>query len=274
MLSKGSCYSRPGTKVEKMRRPKRGLWCRARHVPKCGSRWYKRNGHIHTGKQNYRCKRCGRAFVLNPDNTVITEEQRTLIERLLLERISLRGICRAMGIGLRWLLQFMGARFQAASDHLNIRPPRQSGTVLLQRLEAEMDELWSFVGTKQNRYWVWIAMDATTRQVIAFHVGDRSGQSATALWEKIPLVYQEQATFYTDQYEAYKSVIPSAQHRAISELAHMTNHVERLNCTLRQRVSRLVRATLSFSKKLANHIGSIKYFICDYNLTRCAALPG
>ena len=36
----------------------------------------------------------GRAFVLFPDNRVITEEQRTLIERLWLERISLRGICR------------------------------------------------------------------------------------------------------------------------------------------------------------------------------------
>jgi hypothetical protein len=37
--------------------------------------------------------------------------------------------------------------------------------------------------------------------------------------------------------------------------------------------NRLVRATLSFSKKLSNHIGAITYFICDYNLTRCAALP-
>ena len=41
-------------------------------------------------------------------------------------------------------------------------------------------------------------MDATTRQVIAFHVGDRSGQSAEALWEKIPAMYQEPAVFYTD----------------------------------------------------------------------------
>jgi len=117
-------------------------------------------------------------------------------------------------------------------------------------------------------------MDATTRQVLAFHVGDRSGQSAQALWEKIPAVYQEQATFYTDQYEVYKAVIPSDQHRAISKLARKTNHVERFNCTLRQRVSRLVRATLSFSKKLSNHIGAIKYFICDYNPTKCSALPG
>jgi IS1 family transposase/transposase-like protein len=242
--------------------------------PQCGSRWYKKNGHIHTGKQNHRCKQCGRAFVLNPENLLITEAQRGLIERLLLERISLRGICRAVGVGLRWLLQFMVERFQAAPEHLYVEPPVGTQVVILQRLKAEMDELWSFVGTKENRQWVWIAMDATTRQVIAFHVGDRSGQSAQALWEKIPAVYQERATFYTDQYEVYKGVIPLAQHRAISKLARKTNHVERFNCTLRQRVSRLVRATLSFSKNLANHIGAIKYFICDYNLTKSAALPG
>jgi IS1 transposase len=100
-----------------------------------------------------------------------------LITRLLLERISLRGICRAVGIGLRWLLQFMGAQFQAAPEHLNVAPQRGTLAVIMQRLEAELDELWSFVGKKTNRHWVWIAMDATTRQVIAFHVGDRSSQS-------------------------------------------------------------------------------------------------
>jgi insertion element IS1 protein InsB len=167
--------------------------------PQCGSRWYKRNGHIHTGKQNHRCKLCGRAFVLHPERQVITEEQRLLIERLLLERISLRGICRAVGVGLRWLLQFMVERFQAAPEHLYAELPVGTPAVILQRLEAELDELWSFVGKKANRQWVWIAMDATTRQVLAFYVGDRSGQSAKALWEKIPAAYQEHALFYTDQ---------------------------------------------------------------------------
>lgn len=80
--------------------------------------------------------------------------------------------------------------------------------------------------------------------------------------------------FYTDQYTVYKRVIPPAQHRTISKLARKTNRVERFNCTLQQRVARLVRATLSFSKNLANHIGAIKYSICDYNLTRGVALPG
>src|SRR5919106_2357361 len=120
--------------------------------PQCGSRCYKRNGHIHTGKQNHRCKVCGRAFVLTPENSVITEEQRRLIERLLLERISLRGICRAVGVGLRWLLHFMGECFRAAPDHLYVQPATGAPVVILQRLEAEPDELWSFVGKKANRH--------------------------------------------------------------------------------------------------------------------------
>jgi insertion element IS1 protein InsB len=145
--------------------------------------------------------------------------------------------------------------------------------VVLRWLEAEADEMWSFVQQKANKQWIWIAMDATTRQVIAFHVGDRSRDSAKELWAKIPLGYREQATFHTDQYEAYQRVIPAVRHKAITKKARKTNHIERFNSTLRQRVSRLVRETLSFSKKLANHIGAIKYFICHYNLAKAVALP-
>ena len=54
-------------------------------------------------------------------------------------------------------------------------------------------------------------MDATTRQIIAFHVGDRSRESAKALWAKIPEAYQYHATFHTDQYEVYNGVIPAAR---------------------------------------------------------------
>jgi IS1 family transposase len=51
-------------------------------------------------------------------------------------------------------------------------------------------------------------------------------------------------------------------------LARKTNHIERFNKPLRQQVSRLVRTALSFSKKLSNHIGAIKYFIFNYNLLK------
>jgi insertion element IS1 protein InsB len=241
--------------------------------PGCGSIQFKKNGHIHGGKQNHQCKACGRQFVASAEERIIAREQRMLIEHLLCERISLRGICRAAGVSLTCLLHFMVERFAACPNHLHVQLPNSPTDVMLLQLEAEADELWSFVQRKANRQWIWIAMDATTRQVTAFHVGDRSCDSAKELWAKIPLVYREQATFHTDQYDAYQGVIPVARHNAITEKARKTNHIERFNNTLRQRVSRLVRETLSFSKKLANHIGTIKFVICHYNLAKASALP-
>ena len=102
-------------------------------------------------------------------------------------------------------------------------------------------------------------------------MGDRSHTSAEHLWAKIPQAYRQHATFSTDHYVVYEQVIPAAQHKAISKLAHKTNHIERFNTTLRPRMSRLVRDAWSFSKKFANHIGAIKLFICHYNLTRAIA---
>ncbi|MBD0327966.1 MAG: IS1 family transposase [Pyrinomonadaceae bacterium] len=241
--------------------------------PACGSTQFKKNGHIHSGKQNYQCKACGRQFVVSTEERIISSEQRTLVEHLLCERISLRGICRAVGVSLTWLLHFMVERFAACPDHLHAQLPVNPTDVVLRRLEAEADEMWSFVKKKVHPQWIWIAMDAKTRQIIAFHVGDRSRDSAKQLWANIPIEYREQAIFHTDQYEAYQGVIPPAQHKAITKHARKTNHIERFNNTLRQRVSRLVRETLSFSKKLANHIGAIRYFICHYNLTKVTALP-
>jgi insertion element IS1 protein InsB len=239
--------------------------------PRCKSAKYKKNGHIHNGKQNHYCHACGRQFVQYFAQYRIADDRRALIERLLLERISLRGICRAVGVTLKWLLGFLVQCFETLPEHLHVHPVTCTHNVLIQRLEVEADEMASFVQKKANKQWLWIAMDATTRQVIAFHVGDRSRRSAKRLWAKIPAVYRQHATFYTDQYVVYDGVIPTAQHRAISKLARKTNHIERLNNTLRQRVSRLVRDALSFSKKLAHHIGAIKMFICHYNLTRAAA---
>ena len=207
------------------------------------------------------------------DDRLIADERRTRVEHLLRERISLRGICRAVGVSLTWLLHCMVECFTACPEDLHVQLPARPTAVVMSRLEAEADERWGFVQKKANQPWMWIAMDAKTRQIIAFHVGDRSGESGKALWANIPMVYREQATFHTDQYAVYKGVILAEQHRAITKQAQKTKHIERFNNTLRQRVSRLVRETLSFSKKLAHHIGAITYCICHYNLTRKVALP-
>jgi insertion element IS1 protein InsB len=242
--------------------------------PACASHQFKKNGHIHNGKQHHRCKSCGRQFVLHAKDRLIDEDQRILVARLLLENISLHGICRAVGVSIRWVMNFMVTGFDPVPEHLHTQLPGRPRTVIMRLVEAEADEMCTFVKKKADKRWLWLAMDRATRQIVAFHVGDRSRDSARQLWANLPGMYREEATFYTDQYEVYKGVIPAERHKAITKKARTTNHIERFNNTLRQRVSRLVRETLAFSKKLANHIGAIRYFICHYNLRRATALPG
>ena len=70
---------------------------------------------------------------------------------------------------------------------------------------------------------------------------------------------------YTDSWDAYTEVFPSKRHKVVDKASGKTSMIERLNCTLRQRISRLVRKTLSFSKKFANHLGAIWNFVHYYN---------
>jgi transposase-like protein len=140
--------------------------------PQCKSPKYKKNGHIHNGKQNHQCRDCGRQFVQCFEQYLISDDKRGLIEQLLVERISLRGICRAVGVKLKWLLGFLVQCVEALPDHLHVQPITCHGNVMLRRLEVEADEMASFVPKKANKQWIWIAMDATTRQVMAFHGGD------------------------------------------------------------------------------------------------------
>jgi len=118
----------------------------------------------------------------------------------------------------------------------------------LGKLTIECDEMWSFVERKKNEVYIWLAIDRNSREIIGCYIGDRTRKSARKLWASLPEVYQQ-----------------SAYHRAVGKETGLTNHIERLNNTFRQRVSRLVRASLSFSKKLNNHIGAIWYFIHGYN---------
>lgn len=136
--------------------------------------------------------------------------------------------------------------------------PAQEGEVL------ELDEMWSFVGNKKNRVWIWIALCRRTRQVVAWHYGPRDTLSCQMLWDKIPEGYKG-GLCYTDLYASYKSVVPQEQHQPGAKKEAQTNHIERFNLTVRQSVARLVRKTLSFSKKLLPHIQALRLFFVAYN---------
>jgi insertion element IS1 protein InsB len=197
--------------------------------------------------------------VENPQWQPKPKETKELVHRLLHEKIPLAGIARATETSESWVQGQANATYEAVPQVAEV-VPKPKGP-----LKVQMDELWSFVDHKGNKQWVWLAIDAETREVIGCHIGDRSRASAKALWESLPAVYRQCAKVYTDFWEAYVTVIPSKRHEAVGKDSGLTSYIERLNNTLRQRVARLVRKTLSFSKKLENHIGAIWLFIHDYN---------
>lgn len=230
--------------------------------PECGSTTINKNGHTYYGKQNHKCKKCDRQFVTSNEDEKKTEERLEIIKKMLLERISLRGICRVMDVPLTWLLYFFTEITDNIPEDLAIVKPEKS------KLTLQLDEMWSFVGRKKNKKWIWLAIDVASGQIVGFHVGGRKRKDAKKLWASLPGVYRQCAVCYTDYWEAYEKVIPQNRHKAVGKKSGQTNRIERFNCTLRQRISRLVRETLSFSKKMENHIRAIKYFIWDYNLLK------
>ena len=136
--------------------------------------------------------------------------------------------------------------------------------ILYEVYRCEADEMWTYVGKKKNKQWLWLVMNTANRQIIAFHIGGRGKVDAQLLFNKVPKVFRDNAVFFTDFWNAY-NILDEDKHLAAGKNKGYTNHIERFNNTLRQRCSRVVRKTLSFSKKLENHIGAIKYFICHYN---------
>lgn len=131
----------------------------------------------------------------------------------------------------------------------------------------ELDELWSFVGHKKNKRWIWIALCRRTRQVVSYFIGDRSEESCWRLWHWIPDPYRHCATF-SDFWETYQIVFGNlaSQHQSVGKETGQTAHVERWNNTLRQRLARFVRKTLSFSKSDEYHDIALRLYLHEYNL--------
>ena len=125
--------------------------------------------------------------------------------------------------------------------------------------------MWSFVKMKSNKKWIWLAIDVDSKQIVGVYVGSRDRIGAKGLWDSLPPVYRQCAVCYTDFWSAYEEIFPTKRHKTVGKESGKTNYIERFNCTMRQRISRLVRKTLSFLKKLENHIGAIWNFIHHYN---------
>ena len=110
-----------------------------------------------------------------------------------------------------------------------------------------MDEIFSFVLLKINHTRIWIAQNRQNRQIVSFFIGDGTMDSCKRLWRKLPYEFLKCNSF-SDFWKSYNG-IPKSTHQKVGKETGETAHIERLNNTIRQRFSRFVRKTLSFSKK-------------------------
>jgi insertion element IS1 protein InsB len=125
--------------------------------------------------------------------------------------------------------------------------------------EAEVDEMWSFVGKKQEQRWLWHAIDHWTGTVLAYVFGRRTDEvfaQLKALLEPFGIRH-----FHTDDWGAYGRHLEPEVH---TPGKWNTQQIERKHLRLRTRLKRLVRKTICFSKSIEMHDIIIGLFINRY----------
>ncbi len=129
--------------------------------------------------------------------------------------------------------------------------------------EVEMDEMWSFVGFKEQQRWLWSALDHRSGKMLAYVLApheDSALLKLKALLQPFGLTH-----FYTDAWGAYLRLLDS-HHHTVGKAN--TQKIERKHLTLRTRIKRLARKTICFSKSIQLHDIVIGLFINRYEFGR------
>ena len=116
--------------------------------------------------------------------------------------------------------------------------------------------MWSFVGNKKNKRWLWYAYEPVSKKIIAHVFGDRSRYTLNRLLELLEPF--NISLISTDLFAVYQAVIPEQKH-IVGKI--FTQGIERNNLSLRNRIKRLQRKTIAFSKSIAMHDKIIGSFI-------------
>ncbi|AWM34803.1 IS1 family transposase [Hymenobacter nivis] len=73
--------------------------------------------------------------------------------------------------------------------------------------------MWTFVGRRKRKVWLWLAVERASRRIVAWVLGCRGAATARRLWAALPPRYQRHCRYHTDQWEAYAKVLPAPHHR-------------------------------------------------------------
>ena len=116
--------------------------------PKCSSNKTSKNGY-RRGKQCFRCRECGRQFVLNPKQQPYPPEVKQLCLKMYLNGMGLRGIQRVTEIHHTTIMNWIKDAGLKLPDAEESEIPEIT----------EIDELQTFIGNKKNKIWLWTVVN-------------------------------------------------------------------------------------------------------------------
>ena len=251
---------------------------------KCASQRLQKNGSSR-GNAKYRCYDCGHQAVFAPA-APRRAAQYTQVVKLLGERNSQRSVVRVTGVArmtiARWIKKVAAEVVEPEVVEPKVVEPKvvEPEVVEPEVVEPEgagpegagpegavleMDEMWTFVGKRKRKVWLWLAVERASRRIVAWVLGCRGAATGQRLFHSLPARYQTNTTYYTDEWAAYTTVLPAHAHQPSAKGSGRTSIVEALNCSLRHRCGVLVRKSCSFSKSLTMYHARIKICIDNHN---------
>ena len=193
----------------------------------------KKAGKQKNGAQKYRCKSCKKYRQADYRYRACKADMDKLIIAHVKEGCGIMNTARLLGVAKGTVL----SRIRAIAAE--IEPPK----ILEKGLFYEVDELYTFAGSKANPLYICYAIERKTRQVVDFTVGARTKENLQQITEK--LLNLSPLRVFTDSLNIYRSLIPAKIHYAGKR---GTLRIERQNLSLRTNLKRLARKTIGFSR--------------------------
>src|SRR5258708_18622964 len=210
----------------------------------------RRSGRQKNGVQRYYCKGCLRYQQETYRYRACHGTMNGYSGSLSCESVGIRGIARV----LRVATGTISTRIRIIAEKIG-RP-----VVTDVRPTFEVDELWTYIGRKENEYWVAYALDRRTRQVVDFVIGKRTKRTLKELIDRLLLLNPK--AIRTDRLTLYQRIIPKHLYRSGS---YCINHIERKNLSIRTHLKRLSRRTICFSRSIGMLQNCLKLYFWSCN---------